>query len=337
MSVPTVETPNNTTDTATNRRRVTWRDLILLGWQQHRMLVTGTGIIAFIGAGLMTLLSIVLAKGGIDIPIPVFSSLRQPAQLLERCIAGYGAVVAVFWAAPLLAREYEQRTHLFAWAQDVSALRWLVAKTLLLATVATGFAALLGSLGTLLLREFNAAATTPMHLRLAVFDGRLFEAAPLVQMGYALFGFALGLVLSALCRRTVLAMGLTLVTFTVVRGLVAGVFRPYYQTPVRAISPLDERSGGLSVPEKALYVDSGYLGATGEPIQAPEACYSNTIPNLDERLTCLREHDITTRYTDYQPVERLDEFHLVEFGLFTAGAVLLFGLTWRLMRRHTRL
>src|SRR5699024_6537668 len=146
MSVPTVETPNNTTDTATNRRRVTWRDLILLGWQQHRMLVTGTGIIAFIGAGLMTLLSIVLAKGGIDIPIPVFSSLRQPAQLLERCIAGYGAVVAVFWAAPLLAREYEQRTHLFAWAQDVSALRWLVAKTLLLATVATGFAALLGSL-----------------------------------------------------------------------------------------------------------------------------------------------------------------------------------------------
>src|SRR5699024_8746632 len=133
---------------------------------------------------------------GIDASIPIFSSLRQPAQLLEQCIAGYGAVVAVFWAAPLLAREHEQRTHLFAWGQDVSALRWLAGKTLLLATIAAAFAALLGSLGTLLLRQFNTAATTSRHVGFAVFDGRLFEAAPLVQVGYALFGFALGLLFS---------------------------------------------------------------------------------------------------------------------------------------------
>jgi len=132
-------------------------------------------------------------------------------------------------------------------------------------------------------------------------------------------------------------MGLTLVTFTVVRGVVAGVFRPYYQTPVRTTLPLDEHPGGLSMPEQALYVESGYLDSTGEPMQSPEACYSHTPTELDERLTCLREHDVTAHYTDYQPVERLDEFHLVEFGLFTGLAVLLFALTWRLLRRHTRL
>jgi len=60
-------------------------------------------------------------------------SIVQPAALL------LPGVVGVFAAAPLLPREFEQRTHALAWTQSITRRRWLVAKLVLLgAAVAAG-------------------------------------------------------------------------------------------------------------------------------------------------------------------------------------------------------
>src|SRR5699024_3205344 len=148
MSTSTVETPGNTAGPTISRDRVTWRDIIAVGWRQHRSMLLGTGAIVLLGAALMTLISSLLVDhGNVDSTLPLLfdMGIAQATEALTICITGYSAVVAVFWAAPLLAKEYEQRTHLFAWGQDVSPLRWLAGKTLLLASVAVSFAVLLGA------------------------------------------------------------------------------------------------------------------------------------------------------------------------------------------------
>lgn len=318
------------------RDRVTWRDLAWVTWRQHRLMLVGTGSIVAIGAVLMGLVALAAGtRGSLAISVLMFDDLGAPADLLATCILGFGAVVAVFWGGPLLSKEYEQRTHLFAWSQDVSALRMLVGKTLLLAAAAVSFAVLLGSVGTMMLRQIDTADTELGYARFSAFRMPFFEAAPLVQVGYTLFGLALGLAVSALSRRTVLSMGLTLVIFTVVRAVVGGLLRPYYQTPVREVYALDWR-GGWDMPDKALYVDSGYLNTVGEPVDFPAACTGNMSSAADHQA-CMRENGIASNYRAYQPIERVDEFRLIEFGIFAGLAILLFLLTWRLMRRVTRL
>lgn len=44
-------------------------------------------------------------------------------------------LLGVFIAAPLLSREFEQRTHLFAWSQSITKLRWVLVKLGLFAAV----------------------------------------------------------------------------------------------------------------------------------------------------------------------------------------------------------
>lgn len=331
------ETPLDTTSTTAAHQRVRWRDLIWIGWRQHRLMLTGTGAIALLGALLIALVSTTLAnRGGIDTSVLFFDNLARPAALLEMCILGYSVVVAVFWAAPLLAKEYEQRTHLFVWSQDVSALRWLVGKTMLLATTAVAFALLLGAMGNVLLHQFNTVSADASYPQFEPFDTPYFGAVPLVQAGYALFGFALGLLLSALCRRTVLSMGLTLVTFIVVRGVVAGAIRPHYQSPIRETHSLRESDAMWSAHEHSMHVNGGYLDTTGDTVEYPHVCDIGQSTAGDYQ-SCLAKHDIADSYVDYQPIERLGTFQLIEFGLFTGLALLLFAVTWRLMRRNTRL
>lgn len=341
MKVPTGISDSGTlTESApaeASRRQVGWRDLAWITWRQHRLMLVGTAAVALLGAILMGLVSLATAtRGSAEISVLMFDTLRAPANLLGTCVIGYSALVAVFWAAPLLSREYEQRTHLFAWSQDVAALRWLAGKTLVLGTVAIVLALLLGTSANVMLRQINATATDKRYEVLRAFGSPFFEAVPLVQVGYVLFGLALGLTISTLARRTVLSMGLTFGIFAVVRMVVAGVLRPYYMDPVREISPISASpSSGLSIPEQALWVEGGLVNGAGETVEFPDVCFAN-ISDQSQRNACLREHGVVGRFRDYQPIERLNEFQLIEFGIFTILAVLLFLITWRLMRRATR-
>jgi ABC-type transport system involved in multi-copper enzyme maturation permease subunit len=57
-------------------------------------------------------------------------------------------LAGMFWAAPLVSREYEAGTHRLAWTQSVSPLRWLTIKIALIFGAIAAAALALGLLAT---------------------------------------------------------------------------------------------------------------------------------------------------------------------------------------------
>ncbi|MFD7657221.1 ABC transporter permease subunit [Actinosynnema sp. NPDC059797] len=325
---------------AATRARVGWGDLLWLAWRQHRWTVGGTAVVVVgLSALALGMAWHIDATGHVEHSL-LFGEYgyRSVSQALVAASVLGGFVIAAFWAAPLLAREYEQRTHLVVWTQDVTPVRWLAGKVVLLGAAGAGLSAAYGAALVVLMNSVNAnvdggAAFMP-------FDSYPFEAVPHVQVGYALFGFALGLALSAFTRRTVASMGLALVGFFVVRGLVAGLWRSYYAPPLRTVAPYDPlpRDGGnIAWPARdAMVVDVGYLDAAGAEVDVDfnAPCMAAT---QDEGAygRCLVDQGVSQSFVDYQPGDRVVPFQLVELGIFTVLAAGLLALTfWWVKRMH---
>jgi ABC-type transport system involved in multi-copper enzyme maturation permease subunit len=187
------------------RGPVGFLDLTCLVWRQHRWLIGGTVVAALVLFGTMLVNDAQVtgqnfytcraACGGSI--LGVFGSHSAVGDLQATFVAAFGLVIAVFWAAPLIAREYEQRTNLLAWSQDVSPLRWLVGKVVPMVVVAVGVAVALGTAVILLGHKFHSLEP----VEYPPFSGLRFEQSVPLQVAYALFGFALGLLASAVLRR----------------------------------------------------------------------------------------------------------------------------------------
>lgn len=316
----------------TFRNQVRWADLLWLTLRQHRAMLLSTGVLVLVGAVMMILVAVLAStRGTTEVSFLMIDGLYGVASSLAACLMAYSGVIAAFWSAPLLSREYEQRTHLLSWSQDVSAGRWLASKTTVLISIAIAFAVLLGALGNLMMREVNAVSGDQA---LGAFGSPFFEAAPLVQVGYVLFGFALGLATSAITRRTVVSIGLTAGIFFAVRLILAAAARPYYQTPERVTGPLGAQEPIFDWSRQHLSVDSGRLDAMGNEVAYTFTCGGG---GQQEYLACMREHGVVERFVDYQPIDRLPAFHLIEFGICTGLAAGLLALTWAVTRKTTRL
>ncbi|HEX4224863.1 MAG TPA: hypothetical protein VHZ97_21020, partial [Pseudonocardiaceae bacterium] len=105
------------------RAEVGWSDLAWLVWRQHRMLIGITTLAVLVAVG-------VFYWDSVDL------SGRSSVYLEMIVVPAAAGVIGVFWGAPLVSVEYEQRTQLFVWAQDVSPVRWLVAKITILGATA---------------------------------------------------------------------------------------------------------------------------------------------------------------------------------------------------------
>ena len=116
----------------------------------------------------------------------------------------------MFWAAPLVSREYEAGTHRLAWTQTVSPLRWITVKIVLIFGALAGLALILGLLAAWTLDPLTAA-----------FGGRYnstwYDTQGLVPVACMLFALAVGVAASALIRRTIPAMAVTLIVYAAVR------------------------------------------------------------------------------------------------------------------------
>ncbi|HJP78190.1 MAG TPA: ABC transporter permease subunit [Pseudonocardiaceae bacterium] len=294
------------------RTHIAWRDLAWLGWRQHRILIGLTTLGVAIVAGLLWWDAADLSH---STSYPLLTMVFLP------CTAG---VVGVFWGAPVLSGEYEQRTHLLVWSQDVSPLRWLTAKIVLLAACAAILWGIIGAADS----TFIHAITTNGHqvpFQYGPLGSVGFESWIPLQMIYAVFGFALGLAVSALVRRTVAAMGITLVLFTAARFAV-GLVRPNFVAPLRYAAPptwgLVSPPGLGSMPVG----DSWSIDAAGHTVDFPAACVNYN--NGDVSIPCAKAHGLVATYVDYQPGSRVLPFHLIEFGIFAilAAALLAFAL-----------
>ena len=144
---------------------------------------------------------------------------------------GLPAAVAITGAligAPLVAREVEQRTHLAAWTQSVSRLRWYAAKTSALAACLAVAGLIAGTVNAWLQHQLTAGDTASSRWS-------WFASASLAPAGEAVLAFALAVALGALLRRTLPAIGAALAAFTVL--LLAA------RWTVQALTPASQTTG----------------------------------------------------------------------------------------------
>jgi hypothetical protein len=135
------------------------------------------------------------------------------------------ALVGIFWGAPLVAAELENRTHLLAWTQSVTRTRWIVTKLVLVglaSAVAAGLYSLAVTWWSIPFDRVGADRIVP-----GTFDQR-----GVVPIAYALFAFALGVTAGVLIRRTLPAMAVTLAGFVGIRMLIQYVVRPNLISPM---------------------------------------------------------------------------------------------------------
>ena len=322
-----------TTDAApvTRRARVGWADLAWLTWRQHRWAVVG--LAAVVGAVVALALGLawqIEATGGKGELLGRWSYLSV-AKVVTPAPMAIGLAIGVFWAAPLLSREYEQRTHLVVWSQDITPTRWLTGKVVLLGVPALVLSACVGLATTELMDSVDAAESG--FRQYGPLEPLAFDSTPLMQVGYAAFGFALGLAFSAVTRRTVPSMALALGAFIAVRAVVAGLWRPHYQQPLREVEPYDPGERAWAGPgDGAWTVDVGLSDAAGNEIPFNAVCSG---VNGQDFVQCMEDNAVHT-FTAYHPAERLVPFQLFEFAIFTVLAAGLFALAFARVRRAGR-
>jgi hypothetical protein len=264
------------------------------------------------------------------------------------------AITGVFWGAPLIARELETGTSRLTWNQSVTRTRWLTVKLALV-----GAAAMAVTEAFSLLRAWWAAPisrATDLGGSVSVFSGGrfspfVFATGGIAPLGYAAFGFALGVTAGLLIRRAVPAMALTLAVFAAVQVVVPLWVRPHLFPPDAAIAAVESAHATFSdvsgaptlsanvVPGQpgAWILASGPVNAAGQPVAAlPAACGpASGSPTAGSAFgsdlgRCLAGHGIREAVS-YQPVSHYWPLQLVETGIFLALAVALAGFClWRL-------
>jgi hypothetical protein len=242
-------------------------------------------------------------------------------------------LLGVIVGAPLIAREYEQRTRLLLWMQSVTRTRWLLITLALV--LGTGLLAA-GILLALLNWWYQ-----PFDQLIGKFNPVAFDFTGPVFLGSSLMALSVGIAAGALTRRTVLAIFLTLALITTIRIVVEFNLRPNYQPQVVVTWPLaqgnDPGSLGQGHPPVTLeredwLIGSGFLDPQGN---RTNGIYCNE-PNPTSPLQCAQDEGYRGNYLAYQPASRFWTFQWIETGIYVAISALTLGLTvWWVRRRLT--
>ena len=208
------------------------------------------------------------------------------------------ALVGMLVGAPLLAREYEQRTWQLVWTQGVTRTRWLVTKlaAVLAGTVAVAVAFAAGL-------SWWMGPTAP-----GGFETDVFNHTVLVFPGYVLVSVAIGILAGAVVKRTLFAAALVVPAYLAVRLFIEFVLRPRYREPLVTSTPAD-LVGGWVVRGTPMITDDAEL--RGGPIGP------GSIRLLEP--------------VGYHPADRFWAFQLIETGILLAITVALLAITWRLV------
>ncbi|WP_131737121.1 ABC transporter permease [Actinomadura roseirufa] len=148
-------------------------------------------------------------------------ALYQTLVAALMCLPG---AIGLFWGAPLITRELETGTHRLVWNQTITRTRWLVVKLGLVGLTATVSGALAG----LMLSWWAGPLEKAGAEQFPRMTPLMFDSRGIVPLGYAMFGFVLGVTAGVLLRRTLTAMAVTLAVFVAVQLAVPAWIRPYY-------------------------------------------------------------------------------------------------------------
>ncbi len=222
--------------------------MIWLTWRQHRIegLIT-LAVLAMLGvfliitglnmyhdfqqSGLSACLALHPDRTGCGPLETAFGSQFQSLILVPAAPLLLPVVLGVLVGAPLVAREYEQRTHLLVWMQSITRSRWLTMK-LILVLGAGALAA--GALLALMIWWYGPLSQLNGRFNPPAYD---FEGPVLI--GVTVLALALGIAAGTVTRRTVPAILLTLVLILAIRwAIVIGGLRANLEPPILVTWPL---------------------------------------------------------------------------------------------------
>jgi hypothetical protein len=256
-----------------------------------------------------------------------FSGRFQGLALVSLLLLFLPLLVGLFWGAPLVAREVEHGTHRLVWTQGVTRLRWATVKLALVGggvvLVAAAYALLVGWW------------ITPLNAGTGYrFTWLFFDQQGPVLVGYALFGFALGVLAGTLTGKVLAAMAVTLGAFLATRVAVALLLRPRFLPQRRRTYSVI--SGSLTEPNplagdwvitRAVYSAQGTKLTPGSGSQA--------LCDQTAAAQCITKYGAGAYNQDlFQPADRFWLFQGIETALFVALAVVLLLVAVRLVRRR---
>jgi hypothetical protein len=338
-----------------------------------RLTVRQSRAAAIIGFGCLAVLAVLLVITGVDLAQvnaafaatchatgdcaaaanPIFQDDPSLHVFLPLIVLVAPAVIGLFLGAPLIATEFENGTFRLAWTQSVSRRRWLAVKLSLVGLAAVAMGGLLTWMVDWWQGPFDAATQDR-------FDPLNFGYHGIVPLGYTAFAFALGVAAGVLLRRSVAAMGVTLVGFVAARVAVTSWVRPILTAPLQeslsfsaARPAIGVQAGSasfsvipplVSIPNGWVYsaavVDASGHALTSQGLQ--QAC-----PALSQVLSapagtpptavhaCIDTLSATFHtVVTYQPASLFWPFQWAELGIFIAAALVLCGLAYWWLRRQ---
>jgi len=243
-------------------------------------------------------------------------------------------LLGAFAGAPVLARELESGTFRYTWTQGVGRMRWAVAVIL---PGALGVAAVLCAFGALVswLDEPLIKSGYVQRLRPTVFP-----VTGIAMAGWALLGFALGVLAGILWRRVLPALGTAFVAWFGFAYL-ASQLRLHY-LPVLTSTDLQIPDSATSLGQwwtkSGVRVSDEAIEGALQPINAqPDAGGRITEQAgnaFGDPVHYLIQHGYT-QVTSYQPDSHYWPFQWIEFGWLVALSILLLAATLWLVHRRT--
>jgi ABC-type transport system involved in multi-copper enzyme maturation permease subunit len=275
------------------------------------------------------------------------------------------AIIGIFWGAPLIARELEAGTLRLTWNQSITRTRWLAVKLALI-----GLAAMAVTEAFSLIQAWWAApigkavglgggGSIFSETRFGVF---VFPTHGITPLGYAAFGFVLGVTVGLLVRRAIPAMAITLAIFAAAQ-LITPLIRPSLFPTSQTVATIAAAGANVTlkanprlaftaatVPGQpgAWIISTQGVNAAGQPVSAmPAACEATVLhtfgshrgttpgPNSTPLNDCVASHGIRVAES-YQPASHYWPLQWSETGMFLALALALAGYClWRLNRRRS--
>jgi hypothetical protein len=231
----------------------------------------------------------------------------------------------LFWAAPLVAKEYEEGTQNLAWTQGVTRRHWLSTNIVWVFVAAAVWAGALTVLVSWWLSPENALS------------GRFnaFDIQGIVPVAYAVFAVALGLAVGSMFRRVLPAIATTLGAFVTVRIVTATYIRPHFMATMTKVLPFGLST--IGAPPGAWNLSGGLVGPNGHYYgdgisldQVPAACRIGAFGGKGVTPRCLGAHGFH-QWITYQPASRFWVFQGIEATIFVVLAMALVAVTYRMV------
>lgn len=308
--------------------------MIWVTWRQHRTEFLIMGVVLVVCSAFLLITGLSMAQSSQHLGLA--ACLAHPAMNVNVCATSenaftqqYGGlswvpvvlvalvvVFGVFVGAPLVARELEQGTHRLIWTQNITRLRWLHTKLLLMLST--------GILMFLLLFALFFWLYAPLYQPFTFYDRfspPSFDALGPVLPAAAVLALALGVFTGTLTRRMVPAMFLTLILFLAIKFPVALALRPNYLPAITVSQPFGPNLNTPPIFSADKWItDVGMLDPHGNKTNQ---AYCSTAQPCGYK-----------QYYTYQPDSRFWLFQWIETGIYLVLAILALGAaSWLVKRR----